>query len=127
MTDENEATPTVSEKVQLSTLLSLSRSRTKQDYRKLARLSARLKQRQQQWDDSDTAELEALLAQYVSLREESMHTINNRVQIMMLGIAAIGAIVAGVLTIDNPAESKLLIFGIFSIAIPLVAVFVLLV
>lgn len=142
MTGEHEAKPPIPEvsksshpstlplRSQLAALLSLSRARTKPEYRRLASLSALLTQQEllgKQWDAADTVELEALLTQYTSLREESMNTINNRVQVMMLGMAAMGALVAGVLTIDDPVASKLPIFAIFSIAIPLVAIFVLLV
>ena len=50
-----------------------------------------------QWDNKDSAELGALIAQYESLRKESLNSINNRVQILLLGLAAIGAIVGGTL------------------------------
>lgn len=119
------------ERQELETLLSLSARRTRDHYRTLARLSARLAAQERavgkKWEDEDTAELDALIAQYESLREESMHTINNRIQTMLLGLAAVGALAAGSLTVDKPTESKALIYGVFSGAIPLVCIFVLLV
>lgn len=78
-----------------------------------------------QWGDKDSAELGALVAQYESLRKESLNSINNRVQILLLGLAAIGAITGGTLTIEHPAEKKILIYTIFSGVIPLIYIFVL--
>ena len=73
-----------------------------------------------QWGNKDSAELGVLVAQYESLRKESLNSINNRVKILLLGLAAIGAIVGGTLTIDHPVEKKFLIYVIFSGVIPLV-------
>lgn len=125
------ASPSVADNVtkELAGLLSLSVARTKRDYRRLAHLSASLAglepPKAQGWADVDTAELDALLAQYVSLRDESMNTINNRIQILLLGVAAVGALIGGALTIDDPTAKPLVVRAVFSLAIPLVAVFVL--
>jgi len=111
---------------ELQGLLSMSSSRSIHDYRRIARLSADLgRKKERDWDLTDEAELEALLAQYESLRKESLQTISNRVQILLLGIAAIGALVGGSLTIGNPQASRNIIYAIFSGAIPLVSIFVL--
>jgi len=71
--------------------------------------------------------MDALLKQDESLRQESMHSTNNRMQTMVFGIAAIGALVGGSMTISDPAESKPVIYAIFSGAIPCVCVYLLLV
>ncbi|MCH8013077.1 MAG: hypothetical protein IIA61_14220 [Candidatus Marinimicrobia bacterium] len=119
---------TEGEEEALQRLLSLSRRRTLDDYVAITRLSARLgRRRDRAWDDKDRAELDALIAQYQSIREESLQTINNRVQIMMLGIAAIAALAGGSLTIEDPASSRNIIYAVFSGGIPLVSIFVLLV
>jgi hypothetical protein len=111
---------------ELERLLSLSSFRTIADYQRLARLSADLvRQCLRDWDGKDEAELQALLAQYQSLREESLQTISNRVEILLLGIASVGALVGGSLTIDDPQASRKVIYAVFSGAIPLVCIFVL--
>ena len=56
-----------------------------------------------------------------------MQTVNNRTQILLLGITAIAALIGGSLTIQNPQTSKTIIYAVFSGAIPLVSIFVLLV
>jgi hypothetical protein len=114
------------EEAELAMLLSLSSARGVEDYRRIARLSADLgRQASRDWDLKDEAELQALLAQYGSLREESLQTIGNRIQILLLGIAAVGALVGGALTVDDPQTSRNVIYAVFSGAIPLVCVFVL--
>ena len=115
-----------SKECELENLLSLSRSRNISDYQRIAQLSVVLGRKEgREWDGKDEAELEALLTQYESLRKESLQTINNRVQILMLGIAAIGALVGGSLSIGNPLASRNIIYAIFSGAIPLISIFVL--
>ncbi|MEO6332458.1 MAG: hypothetical protein ABIP09_07915 [Gemmatimonadaceae bacterium] len=114
------------DETELAKLLSLSTERRIQDYRRIAGLSADLgRQASRDWDAKDEAELQALLAQYGSLREESLQTIGNRIQILLLGIAAVGALVGGSLTIDDPQASRKVIYAIFSGAIPLVCIFIL--
>ncbi len=81
--------------------------------------------RQSRWNEKDDAELNALIVQYTSLREESMQSINNRAQILLLGVTAISALIGGSLTIQDPQSSRILIYSIFSGAIPLVFIFVL--
>ncbi len=116
---------------ELLNLLSLSTARTRDDYQRLAFLSASLTLEElaaaKEWKDNDTAEVNALLAEYGTLRQETMNTINNRTQILMLGLAAIAALAGGTLTSDRLTSSKLLVAAVFSGAIPLVCVFVLLV
>ncbi len=138
--DENETAhpqhrPTLqfgaAEREALQRLLSLSHPRSPHDYGTLSRLSLNLVEHERetgkQWDDQDTAELTALLAEYESLRQESMNTINNRTQILILGLAAMAALAGGSMTIDGLAQNRILVTAVFSAAIPLVCVFVLLV
>lgn len=114
------------DEAELQRLLALSSWRSLDDYQQLARLSARLGRHPvRDWDDKDEAELEALLAQYGSLRDESLQSISNRVQVLMLGIAAVGVLVGGSLTISDPRAARNVIYAIFSGAIPLVCIFVL--
>jgi hypothetical protein len=112
----------------LRALLSLSHRRSRNDYRDLARLSAELAahdvETDRKWEDHDRAELDALLAEYESVRQESMSTINNRTQIMILGLAAVAALVAGSLTLDDLSTNRTLVIAIFSGAIPLACVIV---
>jgi hypothetical protein len=117
------------DEAELAKLLSLFCRRTRDDYIKVAKISALVEERnsQRKWDDKDNAELSALIAQYASLREESLQSINNRTQILLLGITAIAALIGGSLTIQNPQTSKTIIYAVFSGAIPLVSIFVLLV
>ena len=110
-------------RVALRGLLSLSRTRTQADYLELARLSSLL-----DGDvDDRTSELQAALVEYESLRQESMNTINNRTQILMFGLAGMAALAGTALTIDNLGANKLLVYFIFSGAIPIAAAFVLIV
>lgn len=119
------------EKAQLRKLLSLSAIRTKKDFHTLSQLSARWQEAEQdagqQWNDRDTAEVLAMLSQYESLRQESLNTINNRTQIIFLGIASIGAVFGGALTIENPGNNRFLISAIFSFVIPFICAFILLI
>jgi hypothetical protein len=106
-------------------VLALSRERTDADYRRLATLSALLPVRGEKgWTDFDTAEMSALLAEYGSLRQESMNTINNRVQILVLGFAAIAAFAGAAVTSDRLSKDPFLVIAVFSGVIPLVCVFV---
>jgi hypothetical protein len=117
------------DEIELQRLLSLFSKRTSDDYARIAKLSARLEEndRQRKWDEKDAAELSALISQYETLREESLQTINNRTQITLLGITAIAALVGGSLTIGNPQGSRNIIYAVFSGAIPLISIFILLV
>lgn len=113
---------------ELRQLLSLSRPRQRRHYKAMARLSDDLRRdRANRETDTEDAEFVALLAEYDSLRQESMNTVNNRVQVLILGAAAIAALVGGALTIDKPEERKLLLWALFSLVVPLTCVFVLLV
>ena len=67
------------------------------------------------------------MAEYDTLRQECMNGANNRIQVLIFGAAAIAALVGGALTIDKPEEHKLLLWGLFSLALPLTCIFVLLV
>lgn len=119
-----ESSPDTTDR-ELARLLSLSRTRNQADYRRLARLSTKL---DHDLDDGKrSAILQALLAEYDSLRQESMNSINNRTQILMLGLTAIAALTAAPLTIDDLSTKPLLVHAIFSAAIPLVCAFILLV
>lgn len=109
-------------------LLLLTTKRTFKEYQRIVLLSNHLGcQSKYNWDAKDTAEIEALLAQYVSLLKESLQTISNRVQIMLIGLAAIGALVGGSLTISDPKASRIVIYAVFSGAIPIMCIFILLV
>lgn len=116
---------------QLHALLSADGVRTQENYRTLAQLTSQLTAVEQAqnkpWEDGDRAELDALLAEYTSIRQESINTITNRTQIMLLGLAAVGALGGGALTVDNLSKQRSLVFAIFSAAIPLMCAFVLLV
>jgi len=85
---------------ELSQLLSLSTPRGRGEYERLAALSAASKGTglREGWGPGDSAELDALLAEYATLRQETMNTINNRTQILILGLAAIAALAGGSLT-----------------------------
>jgi hypothetical protein len=116
---------------ELLRLLRLSTPRTAHDYRKMAQLSAYVTDGEfasgYKWDQLDSAEIDALLAEYQSLRQESMNTINNRTQILLLGLAAVAALAGGSLTTNDLRSNLDLINLVFSGAIPLVCVFVFLV
>jgi hypothetical protein len=114
--------------IELQEFLSLSKSRRREDYYRMAQLSANVSKAkiENEWNEKDTAELNALIAQYESLRQESLDAINNRTNIMLLGITAISALIAGSLTISNPQTNKNIIYAIFSGAIPLIIIFILL-
>ncbi len=71
-------------------------------------------------------ELQAILAEYNTLRQESLETIKNRIQILTLGIGAIGAQIVGALSIAEPTKSKLLVVSLFSFAIPVTGAYILL-
>ncbi|MEP0873619.1 hypothetical protein NDA01_28065 [Trichocoleus desertorum AS-A10] len=116
------------DEVELQRLLSLFAERRRSDYARMANLSARLEEgdRHRDWDERDAAELGALITQYETLREESLQTLNNRTQITLLGLTAIAALVAGSLTIEKPEESRTIIYAVFSGAIPLICIFILL-
>jgi hypothetical protein len=120
---------TAQEERELSRLLSLYTARRRFNYSELARLSVRLaaseRAARKTWDDRDSAELTALLAEYESLRTESLNTVNNRVQILILGIAAIGAVAGGALAIDEPTKNAEIVTALFSGAIPMLCMFVL--
>jgi len=56
-----------------------------------------------------------------------MNSTNNRIQVLILGFAAMAALVGGALTLEKPTENKLLVYALFSLAVPTTGVFVLLV
>ncbi len=119
------------EKNNLNRLLSLFTVRTKKEFQTISQLSARRvdyeKDSGKKWEEQDTVETLALIAQYESLRQESLNTINNRTQVMLLGIAAIGAIIGGSLTINDPLGKKFLIYTIYSGIVPFLCSFILLI
>lgn len=114
----------------LTMLLALNRRRGRAQIAELAALSQALVEAEaaegRDWDDQAAGELAALLAEYESVRAESMQTISNRTQIMMLGVAAMGALIGGALTINTPtvAPNRLIVQAVFSGAVPLVFLFV---
>ena len=110
---------------ELEHLLALSTPRRRHHYRRMAELSQAVGDANA--TSPDDAEFAALLAEYESLRQESMNTVNNRIQVLVFGAAAIAALVGGALTIDKPEEHKLLVWALFSLAVPIVYVFILLV
>ena len=115
---------------ELQTLLSLTKKRTFKDYQRIAALSNLLgRHPNRDWDPKDEAEIAILLAQYESIRNESLQTIANRVKIMLLGLGAIGALIGGSLTIKKPDEGMnvFIILAVFSIIIPLICIFILIV
>jgi hypothetical protein len=113
---------------ELQRLLSLSTPRRRHDYRHMAELTeAHFGSGAKSMEARDERELDVLLAQYETLRQESMNSTNNRVQVLILGAAAMAALVGGALTIDKPSESKAVVYALFSIALPLMWIFVLLV
>jgi hypothetical protein len=111
----------------LSELLALKRARNAGEYRKMALLSAAGDgPHEGDLSTADQAELRALLAEYVTLRQESMNTINNRIQIMVFGLAAAGALATGALAIPALRGSPIVVVGVFSYAIPLVYIYIVL-
>jgi hypothetical protein len=109
-------------------LLSLATTRSRDDYLEAARLSAAGSSHEHNvdncWDDKDRAELDVILAEYQTLRQESMNTINNRVQVMVLGLTAIAALVGGSFTIDGLAQKRVLVFAVYSFSVPAICIFV---
>lgn len=114
---------------QIRVILSLYRSRDICDYQRLARLTDDLYNARLQdgnWSKKMECDLSALLAEYNSLRQESLETIKNRIQILTLGIGVIGAQIVGAIGIENPTKNKLLVVSLFSFAIPVTAAYILL-
>ncbi|MDB4874433.1 MAG: hypothetical protein JWM41_879 [Gemmatimonadetes bacterium] len=117
-----------SERNELRGLLRPSAVRTKAEYIRLAQLSERLAAHESEssdkWSDRQAAELHALLTEYKSLRQESMNTITHRTQVMMLGLAAVGALAGGAMTSVGISQRPVFVTAVFSGAIPLFAAFV---
>lgn len=114
----------------LKDLLALPGIPRRSEYKRMVELTAELLgvglRTGKEWTAGDQAELQALLKEYESLRTESMNTITNRIQVMLVGLAVVGALAGGALTIDDPAARPVVILAIFSLAVPLICVFVLL-
>lgn len=113
---------------QLRGLLRLSRARNIHDYRQLAKLTDDLyiaTRHEDGWSPKMDAELKVLLAEYNTLRQESLETIKNRIQILTVGIGAIGAQIVGALSIGDPSKNKLLVVSLFSFAIPVTGAYIL--
>jgi hypothetical protein len=119
-------------------ILDLRNSRNDSDYKNVVNLCAERDETSDRgpWTEEDDATIQALLAEYKSLRQESMNSINNRTNILMLGIAAVGALGGAAATLAKTSEngaaassqtSDFLVGGILSIAIPTVCAFVFLV
>src|SRR3989442_14594919 len=95
---------------ELERLLSLSTPRQRHHYRQMAELSGELGDtRAPSTIRADDGEFAELLAEYESLRQESVTSINNRDQALILYATAIAVVVGGALIIDNPAERRLLL------------------
>lgn len=112
-------------------LLDLRRQRTLADYQILAHLTATEARPEflnaKEWTEADSAELTALLAEYDSLRNESLNAINNRLQLLLLALAALGALLGGALSIDEPSKHIFAITLLLSVAVPLMSCLVLVV
>jgi len=76
------------------------------------------------WTERHGAELHVLLTEYKSLRQESLNTITNRVQVMILGLAAMGALAGGAMTSEGISRRPALVTAVFSGAIPVFACFI---
>ncbi len=117
--------------IELHSLLALNATRTKQDYERIAAVSEKSPAANHQsgapLSERDVAELDVLLAEYDSLRQESLNTISNRIQTMVLGLTAISALMGGALATNQLTANKSILIGVFSGAVPLVSVFVILV
>ena len=93
----------------------------------MAQLSEALKHEppdRQEWTDRDAAELTCLLAEYSTLRQESLNAVSNRVTALVLGLASVAALSGALLTRANLSSKPLLVAGVFSIAIPIFCIFV---
>ena len=125
---QNAVTETERDSQELLRLLALSQTRKGDDYLKMAELSQVLRnepwRRGREWTSADTAELDCLLAEYRSLRQESLSSVGNRVQALVFGLASVAAVSGALLTRDNLSTEPLLVAGVFSIAIPLFCLFV---
>jgi hypothetical protein len=78
-------------------------------------------QNEQSWGDRDIAEVEVLLKEYETLRQESLNALNNRSQVTAFGLGAIGVLAAGAFNLKNEAAVLL----VFNGAIPLLVIFTL--
>lgn len=112
---------------QLSSLLARKRFRTAQDIRTLAKLTDEMRRaKPTDTDPGLESEIEVLLKEYESLRNESLSTITNRSQILVLGLAIIGAVFAGAMQIKDPAADWKLVTMLFSGAVPMITALVIL-
>lgn len=115
----------------LRALLAADAIRGPDQYREMSKLSALLDESidgpQRRWERYDEAELQALLAEYNSLRVESMGTISTRAQTVVFGLAAIAALLAGPFALGDPGRQRGLTIAVFSAGLPIVSLLVLLV
>lgn len=70
-------------------------------------------------------ELQVLLSEYESLRRESLDTITHRTQIASFGLAAVGALFAGVSLARDHGRSTGLVVAVIAFGVPLIAALVL--
>ena len=114
---------------QLKKMLERKVRRTAKDLLEMERLSEEIERneacQQKSWTNRDTCEIEALLKEYESLRTESLNTVTNRSQIIVLGLAVIGAVYAGSMQIEDTVKDSNLVTLLFSGAIPIVTLIVL--
>src|SRR5262245_4068010 len=117
----------LAEREELAILLSPWTIRASKDLERLAYLSARCE------PAADASLLQALLAQYNTLRLESQNSINNRIIVLSYGLVALGTLAGGASAIQGLSEraaanASALVFHLtFCGAIPLVAVCVLMI
>jgi len=105
-------------------LLSLEKCRTKDDYIKLAEYSEKGSIKfKKKWEEKDNSELDILIREYSSLRQESINSVNNRIQAMVLGFAAIAALISATFAVSDLRNNSSIVTIIFSIGIPLSCIF----
>ena len=116
---------------ELRHLLHPRREKTSDDFARIFTLSQELSsadvERSNRAKIEDAEFLQVVLKEYESLRSECMYSANNRVQVLMLGVAAVGAVIGGTLAIEDPKGRPLLIIFMFSILVPLIVSFITLV
>jgi hypothetical protein len=105
----------------LVSLLSLPHPMRREDLVDALRLSWHLPTagRDEEWKDIDDAELSALLAQYDTLRQESLNAISNRPQVLLVGVAAVGALWSAPITIENDVLRAQTVPLVYSMIVPL--------
>lgn len=70
----------------------------------------------------ESAIRDALFREYDTLRSEALQSISNRTQIVSFGLGTLGVLAGGLFAADKPSTS--LVFGIFSVALPVMSVLI---